>query len=548
MHRGYERLWLGGWAGYLCMGAACGLALASKMSVALLIPVMGVATLMAYWKGRGVRQFAGLGLAVVAMFLAFRIVQPYAFGGTGFFDLHPSPFFWGSVEEQRRMAEGSLEYPYTLQYAGTIPYLFPMVNLFWGLGPALLAWAWGGFGLALYQLWTRRRVEHLLVVLWVGLAFAYFGGQFVKYMRYLLPVYPFLALLAGFTLWWLVKAIGGALPRGRLRLLLQGLCLLVVLGGTFLWAFAYTRIYTEPVTRVEASSWIYQNVPAGSKVGVEHWDDPLPLNLKDHTAQQYQPITLELYNDDNPSKRDRLVDQLSQLDYIFISSNRLYGSIPRLPLRYPMTSEYYRRLFSGELGFEQVAVFTSYPTLGPWQMVDDKADESFTVYDHPKVLIFKKGPGFSLDRVRQLLSAVSLDNVVRQGQKDASSTGLLMPPDLLQADRAGGTWTQIFDPQGLPARFPFLSWYLLVQVLSLTTLPLGLLALERLPDRGYPLLKTLGVLLVAYLSWLAASRRLAPYSRVTLLGALLVVVALSAVALWRWGKRLKEALRDNWRV
>ncbi|MDO8689359.1 MAG: hypothetical protein Q7R39_05005, partial [Dehalococcoidia bacterium] len=509
LHQDYERPWLGGWAGYLCMGAACGLALASKISVALLIPVMGVATLMAYWRGRNVRQFAGLGLALVAMFLAFRIVQPYAFAGTGFFDLRPSPFFWGSVEEQRRMAEGSLDYPYTLQYAGTIPYLFPMVNLFWGLGPALLVSAWGGFGLALYQLWTRRRVEHLLVVLWVGLAFVYFGGQFVKYMRYLLPIYPFLAVLGGFTLWWLVKAIGGALPRGRPRQRLQGLCLLLVLGGTFLWAFAYTRIYTQPVTRVVASSWIYQNVPAGSKVGIEHWDDPLPLNLKDHTAQQYQPITLELYNDDNAAKRDRLVDQLSQLDYIFISSNRLYGSIPRLPLRYPMTSEYYRRLFSGELGFEQVAVFTSYPTLGALQLVDDKADESFTVYDHPKVLIFKKVPSFSLDRVRQLLSAVSLDNVVRQGQKDASSTGLLMPADLLQANQTGGTWTQIFEPQGLPARFPFLSWYLLVQVLSLATLPLGLLALGRLPDHGYPLLKTLGVLLVAYLSWLAASLRLA---------------------------------------
>ena len=397
------------------------------------------------------------------------------------------------------MAEGSLEYPYTLQYAGTIPYLFPMVNLFWGLGPALLASAWGGFGLALYQLWARRRLEHLLVVLWAGLAFVYFGGQFVKYMRYLLPIYPFLALLAGFTLWWLVKAIGGALPRPRFRLLLQSLCLVVVLGGTSLWAFAYTRIYTQPLTRVEASSWIYQNVPAGSRVGVEHWDDPLPLNLKDHSAQQYRPITLELYHDDNQAKRDRLVDQVSQLDYIFISSNRLYGSIPRLPLRYPMTSEYYRTLFSGELGFEQVAAFTSYPTLGPWQLVDDKADESFTVYDHPKVLIFKKGPGFSRERARDLLSAVSLDNVVRQGQKDASSTGLLMPPDLLQANQSGGTWTQIFDSQGLPARFPFLSWYLLVQVLSLATLPLGLMTLGRLPDRGYPLLKTLGVLLLAYL-------------------------------------------------
>ena len=102
---------------------------------------------------------------------------------------------------------------------------------------------------------------------------------------------------------------------------------------------------------------------------------------------------------------------LSQSDYINVTSNRLYGSIPRIPQRYPMTTEYYRRLFAGDLGFKLVATFTSYPTLGPWVIVDDRAEEAFTVYDHPKVLIFKKQPDFSVDRVRQILSAVPLDDV-----------------------------------------------------------------------------------------------------------------------------------------
>jgi len=41
-----------------------------------------------------------------------------------------------------------------------------------------------------------------------------------------------------------------------------------------------------------------------------------------------------------------------------------------------------------------VAEFTSYPhiKIGSKQLeiIDDKADESFTVYDHPKIMIFKK--------------------------------------------------------------------------------------------------------------------------------------------------------------
>jgi hypothetical protein len=59
---------------------------------------------------------------------------------------------------------------------------------------------------------------------------------------------------------------------------------------------------------------------------------------------------------------------------------------------YPLTNQYYKDLFSGQLGFEKIAEFTSYPTI-PFinvQIKDDSADESFTVYDHPKIIIFKK--------------------------------------------------------------------------------------------------------------------------------------------------------------
>ena len=36
---------------------------------------------------------------------------------------------------------------------------------------------------------------------------------------------------------------------------------LITVVGTGLWAYAFTRIYTRPVTRIEASRWIYQNIP-----------------------------------------------------------------------------------------------------------------------------------------------------------------------------------------------------------------------------------------------------------------------------------------------
>ena len=46
-----------------------------------------------------------------------------------------------------------------------------------------------------------------------------------------------------------------------------------------------------------------------------------------------------------------------------MSSNRLWGSIPRLPMRYPMSTEYYKLLAEGKLGFELAGRFTSFPTI-----------------------------------------------------------------------------------------------------------------------------------------------------------------------------------------
>ena len=52
-------------------------------------------------------------------------------------------------------------------------------------------------------------------------------------------------------------------------------------------------------------------------------------------------------------------------------------------------------MFQGELGFDLVQVFTSDRVLGPLRINDQFAEEAFTVYDHPKVLVFKKN-----DRLR----------------------------------------------------------------------------------------------------------------------------------------------------
>jgi YYY domain-containing protein len=282
------------------------------------------------------------------------------------------------------------------------------------------------------------------------------------------------------------------------------------------------------------------------------WDMGLPFR-----ASGYDPfgglyrrdLNFEMYWDDNPEKYQRFINTLDQADYIFISSNRQWGTTVRIPERYPLTAAYYRNLlgcpeerdiiwcynvaevgtFEGRLGFDLVHVETSYPNIGPLEINTQFAEEAFTVYDHPKVMIFQKSPRYDSQRVQVVLGAVDLRQVVRLTPKRAADfADMLLTQAVWRVQQAGGTWASLFPPEGLQNRYPWLGlmlWYIALTVLGWLVYPLLRLAMPGLPDRGYPLARIAGLLLLAYPAWLGGSLGL-PVTRVTLL---LVVVFLTAV-------------------
>jgi len=145
---------------------------------------------------------------------------------------------------------------------------------------------------------------------------------------------------------------------------------------------------------VSASEWIYANIPDGSTITSEEWDDGLPLGIPGKN-QSYEFISLAIYNPESLEKWQKLSQQISGADYIILSSNRLYSSIPRMPQRYPVSTLFYELLFSEKLGFKKVAEFNSRPCFPPigtpiFCLNDDSFEESFTVYDHPVVKIYQK--------------------------------------------------------------------------------------------------------------------------------------------------------------
>ena len=109
---------------------------------------------------------------------------------------------------------------------------------------------------------------------------------------------------------------------------------------------------------MRASQWINENVPKGSVIVKEGpWDEEFP------NMRGYQIRHLRMYEPDGPYKLGLLASELARGDYLMFFSNRMYGTIPRLPERYPVSTAYYNLLFSERLGYELVDVEATYPEL-----------------------------------------------------------------------------------------------------------------------------------------------------------------------------------------
>lgn len=558
-------------------GLAAGLAAASKPNLLLTagflaLPLLeslrlgGWGTVVPGWSrlfGRrdGVPVFPVLLASAFAALVAvwtFRFAQPYAFTGPSPWSFRLNPQWRADLAFWRSAQEGVIDLPPSIQWAERTPVAFVLDNLVrWGMGPALGIAALAGLLIVTWRIATARSWPSwwlLGIAGWVLFHIVFFGTGLAKVQRYLLPAYPLLVLLAAATLIGLVRwaRAGGRLPLpggwrlGFARWCHPGYILPVVtVVSTVLWAVAFTSVFTREHTRTAASEWIYANVPPSATIATEYWDFGLPVWLPDGDASQYPSLALDLYRTDSSEKLSVLIGQLQRTDYIVISSNRLFDSIPRMPWRYPMTTVYYDALFSGALGFDQVARFRSSPELLGVTIDDRDAEESLTVYDHPEVFIFRKSDRWSDDAAWHLL-----DDALGNGGLD------LLPvqtqPDRMMLDtseaarlRDSGTWRNQFDPASLANRWPVPVWYLALQLLSLPAIPLLWRTLTWLPDRGYALAKTFGVTAVAGIAWLLVSLDVLAFGPGAVIAAWLALMALAALAIRGQAPDLLRDLADR---
>jgi YYY domain-containing protein len=184
--------------------------------------------------------------------------------------------------------------------------------------------------------------------------------------------------------------------------------------------------------------------------------------------------------------------------------------------------------------------------IDPIVINDQAAEEAFTFYDHPKVLIFKKSENYHVGQVAFILGEVDLDNVVHLKPREAATyKNLMLPADRLARQREGGTWSDLFDYENLQNKYPVIGliiWYLFVFLLGVLTYPIVRLVMPGLGDKGYPLARTLGLVILAYVPWLLGSLGIA-YSRLTI-GLVFAGIAVTGIVLG-WMRR--DELIEEWK-
>jgi hypothetical protein len=280
--------------------------------------------------------------------------------------------FLASMKYEGAVVSGKQAVFYTMQFIDTSPYLFQINSLFWQSSFAIVFLSVWAFYLFLKDKNKYKTLWPFLIYSFIY--FAYIGSWYAKFNRYLIPFIPTLILLASLVI--------DQFNKHKFYKLLLILLLLI----NSIWAIAFLQVFKKEHTRITASHWIEKNIEAQSTILVEEWDERLPSITNSNITYQYQ--TLKLYQNDNEQKIKTLTKQLTEGDYLIIASRRLFKSIPRSP-KHLYTKKYYQLLFAQKLGYQQIALFNSYPSFFGIEIIDEKVEETFRVFDHPSIMIFK---------------------------------------------------------------------------------------------------------------------------------------------------------------
>ena len=500
------------------LGIIFALGLAFKFSFVMLIIPIIISYLLSqqYNKYYYLKTFKFLCIFFFASIFSLFIFQPYMF-----LDFHT---YFSHINEQSKMVRGLLDFPYTRQYYKTISFIYPLTQIFkWGLGPVLSSFGFLGFLCFLLFTIRKKSLFGLLLLSWFIPYFLINASFQVKFTRYFLPLIPFFIFFSVFFIKLLNEKFSMKYKYFKKT---NYIFLILFLVPTLHFSFSFINgIYLNEHPAYAASNWLSQRIDQEDKIIQEHWEESIPRI----SGLNFSHERLELYNPDSNEKFEKIFKQLSESEYYVIFSNRLYATIPRMNERYPATTLFYEKLFNGSLGYEIVNYQKQSMNLfginyeeNYFERIDINkpkiiseyeenflinidlgwSDESFSVYDHPNVIILENKEKFSKEKLIQTFNFNKYDNI------DHFDFLIDSPYREYNLDESEKLFSDQYFLKGKPAFVQILFWFFIVNFLGIISLPFFYKLFINFPDFGYGFYKFFGLILYGFFVWILASNKI----------------------------------------
>ncbi len=354
------------------VGLITGIAIATKITSFFLFPIFALIIFLSNYnklqqKTSFLTILQHLVFFMVVFILTAIVLSPF------------SIMYWDEflnvIKYENSVANGDLRVFYTQQFFNTVPILFQTKSV---LDFLLGGFAWLFFTIMGFYYFTKNSKRRYLYIPFAFLLLGWLPSSFlfVKWIRYSVYFTPFFAIFAA------IGVIGVFKNQIKIRKTLLILTLLFSLINLFM----FYKVYIAEDSRITAAKWAENYIPDDSIILSEFYDlSIIPFNNKFMDS-----ITLfDFYSLDDVTTSKNLSKQLEDTEYIISPSQRVWGNLDyQKGDQYKIN--YYNSLNDSRLGFELVytsSINTDFLIFG---YNPKRLEETFSVFDHPEVRIYKK--------------------------------------------------------------------------------------------------------------------------------------------------------------
>lgn len=318
-----------------------GIALGSKVTAIFFIwPII----LMGLFK----RQFLNTAFYVLLLSFIFLFSSPY-----NFININD---FLSTMNYETGVAIGTIEVFYTRQFQNTVPYLFQTTHIFpYVVGLPVFIFSLLGIYIFIKN-YSKKYFPWLLILFPVSCFFLYFGQLFVKWTRFMSPIFFIFPLFATIFI-------------SKFKPKIQYIFVII----SCLPGILFFTQYLLPNPRVKTANWINKAIPQNATILSES-GNVTDLKLR----PDINIINFDFYSlDNNYENKINLDNLLSKSDYVLIPSRRIIKN-QNNPM-FPYSQSYYQNIFSKNYKL-------IYQSMGG----SENAEETFTVFDFPTLRLYEK--------------------------------------------------------------------------------------------------------------------------------------------------------------